>query len=540
MSTPALEISLSSDKKRMLRGSIFLTISPVSAFFLGLIISILINDLIPAADYAIFTWFNLMNNFLVTLVPFALYGAITRYIAVSQGANEEETTQELLKTNSLLALILVPLSGVVAFVITPIIFNSIPDVAGHYSLLDLSIFTLGVMAFLTANFTMCALKGLQEFNKVGIAQFIANTIGQVLIIVLLVYGVALHGLTFLGIQALMIKWIIAGLLTTIILTLSARQVWRLRGKAASLKPLIKFAYPMVISFLFAFFFTEFLVLYFLNFYGDELGLYGFAVRMVTFVSAITTGFYTAMGAYYAQAYGKGEIANLEKELRWTLKISFFLFLPLILGIMVIAPSFFLLVLPNYYWAYQYLIILMAQLFLYLFARPYGFVLNALAKTQTVLVVQIISSVISGLLMLLFFINGPLFVLWGLIDNALLLVVLGYVSSSFFALLLYGFILKRFIGMQLGLRQIMPLVLIGFCILPPAVLIHLLYLPALHELTLIIIISVIIYLLPIRHFRLISEAEIRKASQFLPKRFSERFANILVVLFVRNPASLTRD
>lgn len=534
MSNSPPEVSLSKDKKRMLRGSIFLTLSPVAAFFLGLVISILIDDLIPASSYAVFSWFALMNSFLVTLIPFRLPGAISRYIAVSKGANRKEDTQNLLKTNSILTLLLVPLSGVVALVITPFVFNSIVGIGGQYSFLDLSIFVIGIMCLNLANFTVSAMKGMQEFNKIGIAQFIANTVGQAVVIFLLVYGVAIQGITALGVQALLVKWVVVGLLTSIILILSVRHLWVLRGKAASLKPVLKYAYPMVISFLFAFFFTEFLVRYFLNPFGDELGLYGFAVRMVTFVNALTIGFYTALGAYYAQACGKGDATSLENEVRWTLKISMFLFLPLILGVIVIAPSFFLLVLPNYYWAYQYFVILMAQVFLMLFNKPYTLVLNALAKTRTVLIIQIISSMLSGLLMFLFFLFGPLFVLWGLLDNALLLVVLGYASSTFFALLLSAFIVKRYVGIKLSLRQLIPLVIIGLCIIPPAILIHLLYLPPLYEFSLIVLIGLLIYLLPIRYFRLISEVELRKAAQFLPKRLAIPFANFIVRLFVRRP------
>ncbi|MFW9830944.1 MAG: MATE family efflux transporter [Candidatus Thorarchaeota archaeon] len=526
--------SLSMDKKRMLRGSIFLTLSPVAAFFLGLIISILIDDLIPASDYAIFSWFTLMNSFLITLIPFRIPGAISRYLAVSKGANNKEDTQTLLKTNTLLTLLLVPLSGVVTLVITPFILNHpLINIGGQYSLLDLVIFTLGIMSLNLANFTVSALKGMQEFNKIGIAQFFANTIGQAAVIFLLVYGVSIQGITALGIQALLMKWVIVGLLTSVILIISVRQIWTLRGMQPSLKPLLRYAYPMVISFLFTFLFSEFLVRYFLNAVGDELGLYGFAVRIVAFVNALTIGFYTALDAYYAHSYGKGNTISLENDVRWTLKISLFLFLPLILGVMVIAPSFFVLVLPNYYWAYQYFIILLAQVLLMIFNKPFALVLNALAKTRTVLIIQIISSMVSGLLMVLFFIYGPLFVFWGLIDNALLLVVLGYASRTFFALLLSTFIVRRYIGIRKGILQVIPLVLIGLCIIPPAVLIHLLYLPPVFEFYLIVLVSVLIYLLPIRFFRLISEVEIRKASQFLPKRLADPFARVIIRLFVRH-------
>ena len=533
MNQSSPEVDLELDKKRMLRGSIFLTLSPVAAFFLGLIISILIADLIPPENYAVFTWFSLLNSFLVTLIPFRLPGAISRFLAVSKGAKKEDEVQALLKTNTMLTLLLVPLGGVTAIIITPLLFSTIPGISGFYTPVDIAIFALAIMCLILADFTVSSLRGIQEFNKVGLAQFFANTVGQAVVIILLIVGVAIQGIVALGVFALILKWIIVALLTAVLLILSVRKIWILRGNRAPMKPLLKYSYPVVISFLFAFFFTEFLVRFFLNPYSAELGLYGFAVRMVTFVNALTIGFYTALAVYYAQAYGKSDAKSLENELRWTLKISLFLFLPLVIGVIVISPSFFLLFLPNYYWAYQYFVILMGQVFLMLFNKPFSQVLNALAKTRTVLIIQIISSIISGFLMFFFFIYGPLFVLFGLIDNGLLLIVFGYASSTLFALLMSAFAIKRSVRIKLGIRQVLPLVIIGLCIIPAAVFIHLLYLPAIYEFTIIILVSILIYLLPIRHFRLISENEIRKAMQFLPKRLAPTLANFVVRLFVRS-------
>jgi len=533
MNDSSPKVTLSLDKKRMLRGSIFLTLSPVAAFFLGLFISILIADLIPPTNYGVFTWFNLLNTFLVTLVPFRLSGAISRFLAVSKGAEKQDEVNALLKTNTVLTLLLVPIGGVLTFILTPLILNAIPGISGLYSILDVTIFALAIMCLLLSDFTVSALKGIQEFNKVGIAQFIANTIGQSAVIFLLIFGVAIQGNVALGVLALIAKWAIVALLTAVMLILSVRQIWTLRGKFAPLKPLVKYAFPVVISFLFAFFFSEFLVRYFLNPFATELGLYGFAVRMVTFINALTIGFYSALVVYYAQAYGKSDAKSLENELRWTLKISLFLFLPLIIGTVGLAPSFFLLLLPDYYWAYQYFVILMGQVFFMLFNKPFSQVLNALARTRTVLIIRIISSIISGFLMFFFFVYGSFFVILGLIDNPLLLIVGGYASSTFFAVLLSAFIIKRYVRISLGIRQVVPLVAIGLVIIPSAVFIHLLYLPPLVEFFSVFIASTLIYLLPIRHFRLISEIEIRKAAQFLPRRMATPFANFVVRLFVRS-------
>ncbi|MDO8125199.1 MAG: hypothetical protein Q6364_12570, partial [Candidatus Hermodarchaeota archaeon] len=74
--------------------------------------------------------------------------------------------------------------------------------------------------------------------------------------------------------------------------------------------------------------------------------------------------------------------------------------------------------------------------------------------------------------------------------------------------------------------------IGFIIIPPAMVIHFLYLPPIYELVIIFLMTVVIYLLPIRYLRIMSETEIKKASQLLPKRLAGPFARLVIRLFVR--------
>ncbi len=523
---------LARDKQRMLRGSILMSLSPLSALFLGIIISLLIDAYIPPENYALYSWFTLVYTLFATLIAFRLPMAIVFYLAAAKGASHEEELQSLKKTNTIFALVLAPLSGIIAFLAIPFIFDNYLFLSGQYIQLDVIICALGVVAFTLSLFTTAALKGNQEFGVIGIGQVVSNFIGQIAVSLLLILGIGYLGIITLGIQVLMLKWIIVGFLTVILLSVAVRKMWTLKGNTYPIKPLLKFSTPLLLSFLVMFFFSEFLVRLFLDPFTMELGLYAFAVRIATYVNALTLGFYATLGSYYAQSYGRGSNTSVENDLRWTLKISVFLFLPLIVGSMVISPALFLLLFENYYWAYQYFIILMAQIIMFLFKKPYTQTLNVFGRTNLNLIIQVISSVLSGLLMFLFFIYGPLFVSLGLIDNALLLVVLGYISSTFFALVLLTILIKQKIGIQLGIRGVFPLLLIGFLIIPPAIVIHFLYLPPLFELAIIIPMSMIIYLLPIRYFRLISETEIRKASQFLPKRLASSFANIITRLFVR--------
>ncbi|MFX1575733.1 MAG: MATE family efflux transporter [Promethearchaeota archaeon] len=525
-------VKLSKDKQRMLRGSILMTLSPVSALFLGIVISLLIDAYIPPQNYAIYQWFNVFYTLFGALIIFRLPTALQYRIASAKGSDHTEELQKLMKTNTILALILTPLSGIISFLAIPVLLDLFL-LSGQYFMVDVLICALGIMALTLSTFAVSAYKGLQEFEVVGIGQFVSNLIGQLAVIILIVVGVGYLGIVSLGVQALLYKWIVVGVLTTMILTVAVRKSWTLKGSTYPFKPLVKFAAPLITSFIFVFIFSELLVMLFLNPFQEELGLYGFAVRIANFVNALTLGFYGALSSFYAQSYGKGDCENLEKDVGWTMKISVFLFLPMVIGAMIISPAIFLILFPNYYWAYQYFIILLFKVILFLFRKPYLDIINVRGKSNLVLIIQVIASMLSGVLMFLAFSFGPLIMAYGLIDNALLLVVLAYILNNLFISIFAAIVIKRDIGIKLGIRGVLPLLLIGFLIIPTAMIIHFLYLPPLLELAIIIPLGVIIYLLPIRYLRIISEKEIRKASQFLPRRFASSFASIIVRLFVRN-------
>ncbi|MFX1476088.1 MAG: oligosaccharide flippase family protein [Promethearchaeota archaeon] len=266
-------------KQRMLRGSVFLTLSPITALILGIFISFLINDLIPTDSFAVYSLFNIMNSILVTVVPFRLPGAISRYLAVAKGRNSKSEIDDLIKSSTLMTLVLAPVSGLVALITTPLIFDWLID----YEFLDVVLLAIGVMVINISAFSMNTMKGLQKFSEVGIAQFIANILGQATVIILIIYG--------FGIHALLSKWIVVGVLTAVFLTLAFRRIWSLQGKTYPLRPLLKFAFPGIIAFLVAFFFQEFLSRFiFLSFSSYELGLYAFAMRMYIFVNSFRKDF----------------------------------------------------------------------------------------------------------------------------------------------------------------------------------------------------------------------------------------------------------
>jgi O-antigen/teichoic acid export membrane protein len=523
MADPKSEAPSLERKQKMLRGSVFLTLSPITAFFLGLFISFLIADLIPSERFGIFSWFSIMNSILVTVIPFRLPGAITRYLAVAKGSGNQEEIDDLIKSGTLMTLILAPVSGLAALVTTPLIFNGVILIGGEYEFLDVVLLAIGVMVVNMSSFSVSIMNGLQKFEKVGIAQFIANILGQATVIILIIFG--------FGIRALILKWVVVGLLTVVFLTLAFRKIWSLQGKTYPLRPLLKFAYPGIIAFLFAFFFQEYLIRFIFQLFGsEELGLYAFAMRLFTFVNSLRLGFYSALSPYYAEAVGREKAVGLEREVQWTMKISFFIFIPLIIGMVIITPPFFQILFENYYWSYPIFAILMIGLFFSLYSKPYLAILNALAKTQHVLVISIISSVVSGLLMLWVVNLGVFVTLPGQLSEELLLVVAAYASSWPLAAALAGLWVKREIGINLGVRRVMPFVIIAIGMLLSAVLIHFLRLAPLIELAAVLGVCSLLYLVPIRVFKIITADEIRKATLLLPKRLATPATRVLIWIF----------
>jgi len=514
MDNSVSEPSSIGDKQKVIRGGVFLTASPAAALILGVFITVLIGDYILPEEYAVFEWFNVMSSFFLTIIPFQIPNAIGRYIAVAKGGADQSAIESLVKSATVLSLMLVPVSGIVAFTMTPFVFSFV-GIGAQYSILDTLIFSVGVMSLNLSAFTQSVSSGFQEFEKLGIARFLGNLVSQGFLIVLIPLG--------WGIRALLTKWVLLGLFTAILLTLTIRRIWSLRGSLHPLKPLIAFAYPAIISFLFAYALNELLVRSIFQLYADqnELGLYGFAVRLTTFINALTLGFHNAIGPHYAQAVGQGGSLALGREVQWTLKMSFFLFLPLIMGTIVIAPAVFRIVFPVYYWSYRYFAILMMQLFFFLFVRPYSSVLGAVAKTKQVLVSSVVASIVSGILMLL------------MIDYGLLFVVIGYASGAFFYALVTSFWVKRDVGIGLGVRQVAPMIITSFATIVPAALIHFMRPNPFVELAANLVMFFLIYLVSIRFLRLVTANEIRKATLFLPERMSSPLSRFLIRLFTRN-------
>ncbi|MFX1475569.1 MAG: hypothetical protein ACFFCO_08875, partial [Promethearchaeota archaeon] len=189
--------------------------------------------------------------------------------------------------------------------------------------------------------------------------------------------------------------------------------------------------------------------------------------------------------------------------------------------------FFLLIFENYYWSYQYLAILMVGLFFSLFSNPYISILNAMAKTNQVLVISIISSVISGISMLLMLYFGAFSVIGAYLPA---LVVAAYASTWVFTAGLAGLWIKLGVRINLGIRRVMPFIFIAIFMLLSAVLIHFLYLSPLIELAVILVICTLTYMVPIRVFRIVTANEIRKATLLLPKRLAAPIARVLVWIF----------
>ncbi|RDE14616.1 MAG: hypothetical protein C4K48_06100 [Candidatus Thorarchaeota archaeon] len=513
MADSMIDSSSIGDKQRVIRGGVFLTLSPVASLVLGFIITVIIGVYILPEEYAVFEWFNVLTSFFITIIPFQLPSAIGRYVAVAKGANDSDTIEQLAKSATVLSLFLVPLSGIISFLITPYVFTAV-GIGSSYTVVDVLIFSIGVMCMSLSSFAVSMSSGLQQFEKLGIGQFLGSLLSQGPVIVLILLG--------WGIRALILKWALLGIVISIFLTLAVRRIWTLRGSLHPMRPLIEFAYPAIIAFLFAYIFNELLIRSIFQNYVDqnELGLYGFAVRLTTFISALTLGFHNAIGPHYSRAVGQGGTQALENEVRWTMRMSFFLFLPLIVGATIIAPAVFEMLFPAYYWSYKYFAVLMIQLFFFLLLRPYASVLSALAKTKQVLSSSIVSAIAGGVLMFIF------------VDYGLVFVVIGYASSGFFAALMNALWIRKEIAISLGIRQILPITVVSFATVIPAVLIHYLRLDPMVELASIATMFILIYIISIRLLGLVTSNEIQKAASFLPVRLAQPLTRTLTRVFTR--------
>lgn len=503
-------------RKKMLRGGVFMSLSPVASLILGLIVLWMIQSYISAEQYGLFEWFNVLSSFFITILPFRLPSAFGRYIAYSSGQDEVDTIDSLITSSTVMTLLLVPVSGLVAFLITPIVFSSL-GLGTQYLLIDGIIFTFGVMSINLSAFTTSVATGQREFKNLGIAKLIANVASQCTVVVLIPLN--------WGISALLMKSVILGLITTIFLYFTVKNIWSLKGSRYPLKPLIKYAYPAIISFLFAYILNEILIRVIFQQYAsmgftEELGLYGFAVRIVTFINALSLGYYSILGSYYSQALGRSP-KDLNEVFQWTVRMSFFLFTPLFVVCLVVAPSVFLIVFPVYYWAYKYFVILIIQLIFLLFVRPLHAVLSAAAKTQHILVTSILGALGSGALMVLAFSFG------------LQMVVLAYISVSVFVVFFsIIFVRKTVPEINLRVKKVGPISVVALSSLVPAVIIHYMRLEPPYEFVINALVFLLIYVAGARFLRLITISEIRKATVFLPTKLVSPFAKFLILIFVR--------
>ncbi|MFW9848212.1 MAG: lipopolysaccharide biosynthesis protein [Candidatus Thorarchaeota archaeon] len=520
MTAPNPSKGRTEEKTELLKGSVFMSISPVTSLVMGLLVTWVIQVYITPEQYGVFEWFNVLSSFFITIIPFQLPNALGRYIAVSRGENNETTVEGLVKTSTMLALVLVPLSGLTSIIFTPYVLAGVGVTTG-FSYLDILIFTFGVMSLNLSAFTVGITSGFQEFKKLGIGNFLSNTISQTAVVILILTG--------WGIQALLLKFVLTGLILSIFLSSTLRKIWSLKGSKYSLRPLISFAYPAILAFLIAYTLNELLIRAIFQYYSDlgytaELGLFGFASRLMTFINALTLGYYNTLGIFYSEAFGYGGKDQLNIEVKWTLKMSFFLFMPIIIGSVIISPAIFLIVFPSYYWAYLYFSILMFQLVFYLFVRPYTSILGALAKTKQVLASAITASIVSA------------FGMYLAMNYGLIVTVIAYSSGSFIQALVTAFWVKFDAKINLGIRQVLPITFISLFSILPAAVIHFLRLNPFLELLIIGAMFIVLYIGCIRYLGWIRASEIQKATLFLPKKLSKPAASLMIRIFTRETSS----
>ena len=99
MSTTTSTIS----KRRVLRGSGFLSLGPIAALFLGLITTVLIGFYIPPETLGEYSFVNEFISIFTTIALFGLPGAFVKYIGESLGKKNSQSVSSLIKTQIILA-----------------------------------------------------------------------------------------------------------------------------------------------------------------------------------------------------------------------------------------------------------------------------------------------------------------------------------------------------------------------------------------------------------------------------------------------------
>jgi len=282
-------------------------------------------------------------SFVLTLIQvvgtFAFQSASAKYISqyVAQGNLEKarSVVSRVLQMTLLASLISSVFLLISAEQISLVLTGS-PQWAVLFQILGVTCFSIilfpQVLGFL---------QGLQKMREFAFVNFIFTTVQYLLGIFFLYFGLGLFGVLY--------GWLIGFVLSSIVGLFLVAKFLGLFGEPHSLRPLIKFSYPLYVSNVLQYVAGWIDQLFILAYAGEAtLGIYGWAVKAALIPSLIISSIVTALFPQLSELYTKYGKDNLRNAFTLSSRYAVLMGFPMFVGLAIIAnPIMIVFAEPEY-------------------------------------------------------------------------------------------------------------------------------------------------------------------------------------------------
>ncbi|MHA1979366.1 MAG: oligosaccharide flippase family protein, partial [Candidatus Hodarchaeales archaeon] len=291
-----MSTSSSISKSRVLKGSAYLSAGPIVALFLGLIISSLIGLYIDPIDLGEYSFINELISIITAIAIFGLPGALTKFLSEYIGKNDQARVDSLLKTHTILVVIITIGMLLISYIAVPIYFKVLGFQLTDGKLI-LIILTISVM--IVSRFGKSIISGYYEVETLGIFDLISSVISRLMVIVAIIVTIDAY--------SLILRYIVTEIIFIIMFVGIQRKIYTFKGDRHPIKPLVSYGIPNTSAFIIGLIFQNLSLkgLLLLYFGQVEVGYFDYAFRLAMFINTMTLGLFTALFGYYSRLYGEG-------------------------------------------------------------------------------------------------------------------------------------------------------------------------------------------------------------------------------------------
>ncbi len=491
-------------KTKVIADSIYLSLKPIISLVLGLFISVIISNVISTSDFGAYSILATLIGGVPTIIGLGMPGAATRYIAHAIGEDNKDLVRKIIASVTLFLVTVTIIAILIIPEITLFILYYLNIVIGWDTLI---IYTIAIVAIFAFNILSGIEKGFQNMKKVGLASLGGTVTGQIISAFLLING--------FGINALLLKFLIAALLSILLMSVFEPIPLNLQKDRYPTKELLSFGFPTVLAYLLAFLSQNlFLRIFMLNSFGiDTLGLYEFAMRQANLLVTFGVGYYSTLTPYFSESLGKGK--GKLQGISWTIKSSAFVFSPLTLGLIFVSGPFFSIFGQKYQAALPLFVILALRILPVFLMRPFNSMLAAIKRTDRYYISSSIATVIAV-------VCGILFVPLGPVGIALALAFSEVIGN----LVLVYYSRKYLPEVEVDSKSIAKIIIGAILMYIPIYFINIKF-TGFTALLLDIVAGALIYMIYCRYANVVSEKELVVATSFLPSPIIKLIKKLLI-------------